>query len=108
MILDRASGTISHKHIADFPDLLKTGDVLVINNSKVFKARLLGLIKRVGYVSGRAELFLLRPVKNGLWTALCKPAKKFVVGYKNVMHAYQTAIDQNYRFYSFGDGMWIG
>ncbi len=61
MVVDRHSGQLIHKHISDFPDFLHKGDVLFINNTKVFHARL---------KSGNKELFLIRPIENTLWSAI--------------------------------------
>lgn len=70
MLVDRASGEIQHRHFYDVVDELKAGDVLVFNNTKVFKARLM---------AEGMEIFLLRE-RDGLWEALARPGKKLVVG----------------------------
>jgi len=57
LVLDRASGRVAHKTFADLPDLLRAGDCVVLNRTKVLKARIVGK-KRSG---GRAELLLLSP-----------------------------------------------
>lgn len=72
MVLDRASGAISHQHIFDLPSLLRAGDVLVFNDTKVFKARLIA--------ENGLEVFLLREVASQHWEALVKPGKCVVVG----------------------------
>ncbi len=56
LLLQRKNGNIRHKHFYDLADYLKKGDVLVLNNSKVFKARLMGKRKTSG---GKIEVFLL-------------------------------------------------
>ncbi len=56
LVLDRRSGKIEHKHFYDILDYFKKGDVLVLNNSKVFPARLIG--KKTG-TGGKVEVFLL-------------------------------------------------
>ncbi len=58
LVLDRRSGEIEHKHFYDILDYFKNGDVLVLNNSKVFPARLIG--KKAG-TGGKIEIFLLTP-----------------------------------------------
>lgn len=72
LVLDRASGTIGDKRVGDLPDLLRKGDLLIFNDSKVFKARL---------KAGDLEIFLLRPDGNeGRWIALGKPGKRLKAG----------------------------
>jgi S-adenosylmethionine:tRNA ribosyltransferase-isomerase len=66
MVVNRHTHTYTHTHIANFPDYLKKGDVLVVNNTKVFHARL---------KSGNKELFLIRPIGNNLWSAIGRNLK---------------------------------
>lgn len=76
MILPLHTGKMSHAHVSDLPDYFHSGDVLVINNTKVFHARLHGTIS-----SGRrVELFLIRPTGVEQWIALAKPGKKCTIG----------------------------
>ncbi|HRH31828.1 MAG TPA: tRNA preQ1(34) S-adenosylmethionine ribosyltransferase-isomerase QueA [bacterium] len=70
MVLDRVSGNIDHRVFYELVELLKAGDVLVFNTSKVFKARL---------VDGGVEMFILK-LKDGQIECLLKPGKKFPVG----------------------------
>jgi S-adenosylmethionine:tRNA ribosyltransferase-isomerase len=58
LILNKKTGEIEHKHFYDIVDCLQTGDVLVLNNSKVFPARLIGKKKDTG---GKIEFFLITP-----------------------------------------------
>jgi S-adenosylmethionine:tRNA ribosyltransferase-isomerase len=60
LLLDKKSGEMEHRHFYDIVDYLRAGDVLVLNNSKVFPARLIGTRKTTG---GRLEIFLLRRIK---------------------------------------------
>jgi S-adenosylmethionine:tRNA ribosyltransferase-isomerase len=77
LVLDRASGSIRHHVFRDLPDLLSPGDLLVINRSRVFPARLLGR-KPTG---GAAEVLLLRNLGDpGLWEALVHPGRRLRVG----------------------------
>jgi S-adenosylmethionine:tRNA ribosyltransferase-isomerase len=74
LVLDRKTGTIAHRRFADFPELLRAGDVLVRNDVRVRNARLYGRD-----AEGRlVEIFLLRPVGNGLrhWEALARPGRR--------------------------------
>lgn len=71
LVVERAGGKIQHQHFYDLPKFLKKGDLLVFNDTKVFKARLFGK------VSGKeVEIFLLRPVDKFSWQILAKPGKK--------------------------------
>lgn len=77
MVVDRAAGTITHRRFSDLPALLAPGDLLVVNRSKVVKARLLGT--RVG--SGApAEIFLLTPLGDGRYEAMVSPGGKLNPG----------------------------
>jgi S-adenosylmethionine:tRNA ribosyltransferase-isomerase len=64
MVLDRASGAVSHRTIADLPSLLRPGDLIVVNNTRVFAARLLG--RRVPS-GGAVECLLLSPTTDVDW-----------------------------------------
>lgn len=74
LVLDRSEQSLEDRHIFDLPKFLQTGDLLVFNDSKVFKARLPATKNRL-----KVELFLLRPEGN-LWLALVRPGKKIEVG----------------------------
>ncbi len=71
MVLDRDKGKIIHSRFQHFPDYLKEGDVLVLNNSKVFPARVWGQKK-----DSEIEFLFLQELHNGTWEVLCRPAKK--------------------------------
>ncbi|MCC7195050.1 MAG: tRNA preQ1(34) S-adenosylmethionine ribosyltransferase-isomerase QueA [Gemmatimonadaceae bacterium] len=72
MVLRRREGTIEHRTFRDLPELIASGDVLVRNTSRVFRARLLGTRD-----SGRpAEVFLLKRRADGTWEALVQPGGK--------------------------------
>jgi S-adenosylmethionine:tRNA ribosyltransferase-isomerase len=81
MIVNRATGTIEHKHFSDLIDYYGEGDVTVVNNTKVFPARLYGTKEKTG---ARIEVFLLRElnVEAKLWDVLVDPARKIRVGNK--------------------------
>ena len=77
MVLDRAAGTISHRRFTDLVELLGARDLLVVNRSRVVRARLLG--RRVG--SGApAEIFLLAPLGSGRYEAMVSPGGKLKPG----------------------------
>jgi len=79
LALDRASGALAHRTIADLPSLLRSGDLLVVNNTRVFAARLLGHRVPSG---GAVECLLLSPatVGNREWQALMHPGQKLKPG----------------------------
>jgi S-adenosylmethionine:tRNA ribosyltransferase-isomerase len=77
MIIDRSSQSISHHHFFELPTLLRPGDVLVLNNSLVIPARLIGHRLPSG---GTVEVLLLREEAPMHWTALVKPGKKIQEG----------------------------
>src|SRR6478752_2618806 len=77
MVLDRAAGTISHRRFTELPSLLDSSDLLVVNRSRVVRARLLG--RRFGS-GARAEIFLLSPLGGGRYEALVSPGGKLKPG----------------------------
>ena len=78
MVLDRANGTLAHKHFYDIVDYLHEGDVLVINDSKVIPARLYGHVE--GRPEAKIELLLLRQRALDTWETLVKPGKRARIG----------------------------
>lgn len=77
MTLNGETGAISHMHFSDLPSLLSKGDVLVINNTKVIPARLLGVRSDTG---SAIELLLLRRIDENHWETLARPGKKIRPG----------------------------
>lgn len=77
LVYKRADGSIEHKHFYDIIDYLKTGDVLVINNTKVIPARLFGTKEETG---AKIEVFLLKRLNLTDWEVLMKPGKRAKVG----------------------------
>ena len=74
LALDRASGHVTHHQFADLPSLLRPGDLLVVNDTRVFPARLIGQRLPGG---GAAECFLVRPTGNeDEWVALVHPGQR--------------------------------
>ena len=76
MVLDRKTGQVTHKHFYDIIDYLQPGDCLVMNDSRVLPARLLGHRPSGGAV----ELLLLRDLGDKKWECLAKPGRKCQVG----------------------------
>lgn len=76
MVMDRETGEICHKHFYDILEYLNPGDCLVMNDSRVLPARLLG--RRP--TGGAVEILLLRDLGNNCWECLCKPGRKMQPG----------------------------
>jgi len=81
MVIDRKKGTIEHKTFKDVIDYFGDGDVMVLNNTKVFPARMYGNKEKTG---ARIEVFLLRELnaEQRLWDVLVDPARKIRIGNK--------------------------
>jgi len=77
LVIDRAAGGREDRHFRDLPEYLRAGDILVVNNTRVLPARLLG--RREGG-RGVAELLLHSPSPDGSWIALVRPSKRFKPG----------------------------
>ena len=86
LILDKKTGDIEHKHFSDIIDYLEKDDILVLNNTKVLPARLIGEKEETKAV---IEILLLKNIKNDIWECLVKPARRIKVG----------------TIVSFGDGL---
>ncbi|MBE5958298.1 MAG: tRNA preQ1(34) S-adenosylmethionine ribosyltransferase-isomerase QueA [Lachnospiraceae bacterium] len=89
MVLNKKTGEIEHKIFKDIIGYLREGDCLVINNTKVIPARLLG--NKIG-TDAAIEILLLKRRENDIWECLTKPGKKCRVGAR----------------ISFGDGLLVG
>lgn len=76
LVLNRASGALTDRRVADLPDLLRAGDCLVVNDSRVLPARLTG--RRPS--GGRVEILLLRKQVDGAWQSLVRPARRLGLG----------------------------
>jgi S-adenosylmethionine:tRNA ribosyltransferase-isomerase len=77
MVVNRDAGTIEHRTFADLPSLIAAGDLLVVNRSRVVKARLLGTRDGSG---APAEIFLLVPLGDGRYEAMVSPGGKLKPG----------------------------
>ena len=89
LILNKETGEVEHKVFSDIIDYLKEGDCLVLNNTKVIPARLMGVKKNTG---ATIEILLLKRHENDVWETLVKPGKKAKIGAEIV----------------FGDGLLTG
>lgn len=86
MVLNKKTGEIQHKVFHDIIDYLKKGDTLVLNNTRVLPARLIG---EKAETKGKIEFLLLRRIDKDTWECLAKPGKRAKVGTK----------------FTFGDGI---
>ncbi|EOS79392.1 S-adenosylmethionine:tRNA ribosyltransferase-isomerase [Dorea sp. 5-2] len=77
LVLDKESGVISHRIFREVTEYLREGDCLVINDTKVIPARLIG--SREG-TNAKIEILLLKRRENNIWETLVKPGKKAKVG----------------------------
>lgn len=85
MVVNRETGNIEHKHFHDILGYLKKGDTLVLNNTRVLPARLIGEKSETG---GKIEFLLLKRLSGDKWECLAKPGKRARIG----------------REFTFGDG----
>ena len=76
LVLDKRTGQTGHRHFYDLPDYLRPGDCLVLNDSRVIPARLIG----VRATGGAAEVVLLRDLGEGRWECLTRPGRKMRPG----------------------------
>lgn len=79
LVLDKESGLVSHHVFREIIDYLEPGDCLVINDTKVIPARLIG--SKIG-TDAKVEILLLKRKENDIWETLVKPGKKAKVGTK--------------------------
>ena len=77
MILDKKSGEVEHKKFKDIIDYLNKDDILVMNDSKVLPARLIGEKEETKAI---IELLLLKNIKDDIWECLAKPVKRLKIG----------------------------
>ena len=76
LVLDKSTGQTGHRHFYDLPEYLRAGDCLVLNDSRVIPARLIG----VRATGGAAEVVLLRDLGEGRWECLTRPGRKMRPG----------------------------
>ena len=79
MVIDRKQETIRHKHFYNLPELLNPGDLVIVNETMVYPARLWAIKDRT---EAKVEVFLLRELENNLWEVMVKPARKVRIGNK--------------------------
>src|SRR5512145_3263608 len=72
LLVDAGTGPVAHRTVADVPDLVRPGDVVVVNTTRVLPARL-RLRKETG---GEVEVLLLERLPGGTWEALVRPGRR--------------------------------
>lgn len=77
LVMDKKTGELEHKHFYDVIDYLNKGDALVINDTKVIPARIIGIKEETGAV---IELLLLKDINGDTWECLAKPQKRLKLG----------------------------
>ena len=77
LVMDKKNGELKHRHFRDILKFLRKGDVLVLNDTKVIPARLIGIKEETGAV---IEILLLKDMGEDTWECLSKPAKRLKVG----------------------------
>ena len=77
LVLDKKTGEIEHKHFSDIINYLNKDDVLVLNDTKVMPARLLGVKEQT---NATIEILMLKEIKKDTWECLSKPAKRIKIG----------------------------
>ena len=76
LVVERGSGILTDSRFEDFPRFLRDGDVLVLNNTKVFPARLIGRTE----TGANIEIFLIKDSGQAVWEALARPARRLRPG----------------------------
>ena len=80
LVVDRGNASLTDNRFTELPRFLRGGDVLVLNNTKVFPARLLGHTE----TGANIEIFLVKEVGDHTWEALARPARRLKPGKKLV------------------------
>ncbi len=80
MVVERASGRVRHGLFKDFPEYMRRGDLLVLNDTRVMPAKAWG--ERIGPAgtSARIEFLFIRELERGLWEVMCRPARRLAKG----------------------------
>jgi len=105
MFVDRERGEIGHFHVRDLPELLRPGDGLVLNDTRVLPARLLGQRAQTG---GRWEGLFLSADQSGTWKMLCKTRGRLHEGDRITLHNAAGQDDAMLRLLlKLPDGVWL-
>ena len=77
LVLNRSTGTWHDSTFRDFTNQLRPDDLVIVNNSRVIPARLIGRRKESG---GRVEIFLVREIRTDIWQVLIRPSARLRAG----------------------------
>src|SRR5690349_11756000 len=80
MVLDREARTFSDSTFAELPRYLRTSDVLVLNGTRVIRARSYGKLEPLSGPTRQVELLFATPVSPSTWEVMCKPGKRIRTG----------------------------
>ena len=96
LVVDRAANVLRDANFSDFPSMLRAGDLLVLNDSRVIPARLYAqrtLRRKREKPTGRIEVMLTEPVGENLWRALVRPGRKVAIGERLVFPGPSGAVE---------------
>jgi S-adenosylmethionine:tRNA ribosyltransferase-isomerase len=85
LALDRQSGNFRDSMFSEFPEFLRPSDVLVLNDTRVIRARIHGMLQRPAGTTREVELLFAGPVGDGAWEVMCKPGKSVRTGDRIVL-----------------------
>ncbi|GIW72152.1 MAG: S-adenosylmethionine:tRNA ribosyltransferase-isomerase [Planctomycetota bacterium] len=111
MVVPRGGGAAAHRRFRDLPELLRPGDLLVLNDTRVLPARLQGVRLPGG---GRVECLLVRERAPGLWEAMVRPGRRVREGVRLVLAGgelrceVRARLSGGLRLLAFGDGADLG
>ncbi len=80
MVLDRRTGQYADSAFRKLPEFLGPSDMLVLNDTRVIRARIYGSLERAGGTSRQVEVFFAAPVDKGSWEVMCRPGKRIRPG----------------------------
>jgi len=80
MVLDRRTGQYTDSAFRKLPEFLGPSDTLVLNDTRVIRARIYGSLERAGGTSRQVEVFFAAPVDKGSWEVMCRPGKRIRPG----------------------------
>jgi S-adenosylmethionine:tRNA ribosyltransferase-isomerase len=105
LVVDRAAGTLSHSHVRDLPEFLHPGDLLVLNDTRVIPARLIGYRTET---RGRWEGLFLDVDSQGLWRLLARSRGKIRIGETITLVNHEARDDVRLRLVErMADGVWV-
>ena len=106
LVVDRRHNSLAHQHIRDLPNILAGGDCLVLNDTRVLPARLVGVRSQTG---GHWEGLFLEADPTGLWRVLCKARGRLAEGETIVLQNNRGQDDTRFRLLAKqSDGAWVG